>query len=286
MLLHSMPLAPATKALLAAGGFTHAREVLECRVTALADELQISSDAAARMQRAVLHQVTAAAATTEAKEGGASPSSPAPLDGAAASSATGDSDFTGPCASEAKRLSAAAAFKREQKSCSIVTFCRDLDDLLGGGVQAGTMTEVCGEPGTGKTQLAMQLAVDCQVPRSFGGAEGEAIYIDTEGSFHVARVAQIAQAMMGHLGQLVSAKGGHNNPTTGTLALGCGAGAGAGSGENDATSLRADLKKLTLDAILSRIHYFRVHSYAEQLAVLRQLPRFIDAHNKQASRFF
>lgn len=270
MLLHSMPLAPGTKELLAAAGFTFASEVLECRVTALADELQISSDAAGKIYDRVQAE-----------------SSPAPLDGATASSATGDSDFTGPCASEAKRLSAAAAFKREQKSCSIVTFCRDLDDLLGGGVQAGTMTEVCGEPGTGKTQLAMQLAVDCQVPRSFGGAEGEAIYIDTEGSFHVARVAQIAQAMMGHLGQLVSAKGGHNNPTTGTLALGCGAGAGAaGSGENDATSRRADLKKLTLDAILSRIHYFRVHSYAEQLAVLRQLPRFIDAHNKQASSLF
>ena len=175
MLLSLVPLAPQTKALLAGGGFKYARDVLECRVTALADELQISFDAAVRLQRAVLHQVTAIKGSASA---------PASLDRASdADNSDGHCAATNECVKpDPTRQSAASAFKLEQKSCPIVTFCRDLDNLLGGGMQAGTMTEVCGEPGTGKTQLAMQLAVDCQVPRSFGGAEGEAIYIDTEGS--------------------------------------------------------------------------------------------------------
>ena len=38
----------------------------------------------------------------------------------------------------------------------------------------------------GKTQVGMQLAVDVQIPAALGGNEGEAVYIDTEGSFMVA----------------------------------------------------------------------------------------------------
>lgn len=37
----------------------------------------------------------------------------------------------------------------------------------------------------GKSQLAMQLAVNVQIPEIFGGNGGEAIYIDTEGGFMV-----------------------------------------------------------------------------------------------------
>jgi RAD51-like protein 2 len=50
----------------------------------------------------------------------------------------------------------------------------------------------------GKTQLAIQLAVDVQIPELFGGNGGEAIYIDTEGSFMVSkqyyRCSDICQA--------------------------------------------------------------------------------------------
>jgi len=35
----------------------------------------------------------------------------------------------------------------------IVTFSEQLDTLLGGGVPLGKMTEFCGAPGTGKTQI-------------------------------------------------------------------------------------------------------------------------------------
>lgn len=160
--------------LLEGGGFTFAREVIECRPTALADELQISHAAALQLRLAVLHQMEGETASLFSPR----LSSPGPLRQVVPE----DTDANRSTSVPRPPQSAAAAFKREEKSCPIVTFCRDLDNILGGGVQTGTMTEVCGEPGTGKTQLAMQLAVDCQVPRSFGGAGGEAIYIDTEGS--------------------------------------------------------------------------------------------------------
>ncbi|XP_068677791.1 DNA repair protein RAD51 homolog 3-like isoform X2 [Montipora foliosa] len=67
---------------------------------------------------------------------------------------------------------------QEQSCGSIVTFCEQLDDMLGGGVPVGKITEFCGAPGIGKTQIGMQLAVDVQIPDEFGGLNGEAIYIE------------------------------------------------------------------------------------------------------------
>ena len=71
--------------------------------------------------------------------------------------------------------------------------------MLGGGIPCCEVTELCGQPGIGKTQLGIQLAVDTQIPKQFGGSGGQAVYIDTEGSFMVERVAQIAQGLSKHL---------------------------------------------------------------------------------------
>ena len=54
-------------------------------------------------------------------------------------------------------------------ACSIVTFCRSLDTLLGGGIPLQQVTELAGMPGSGKTQLGMQVAVDAQIPLNMGG---------------------------------------------------------------------------------------------------------------------
>lgn len=45
---------------------------------------------------------------------------------------------------------------------------------------------------------SMQLAVDVQIPECFGGVAGEAVFIDTEGSFMVDRAADIAAACVRH----------------------------------------------------------------------------------------
>jgi len=49
--------------------------------------------------------------------------------------------------------------QQEQYSGSIVTFCEQLDDMLGGGVPVGKITEFCGAPGIGKTQIGYVLTL-------------------------------------------------------------------------------------------------------------------------------
>jgi RecA/RadA recombinase len=57
----------------------------------------------------------------------------------------------------------------------------ELDNLLGGGIETGSLTEIFGEFRTGKTQLCHTLCVTAQRPLDQGGAEGRVIYVDTEG---------------------------------------------------------------------------------------------------------
>lgn len=49
----------------------------------------------------------------------------------------------------------------------LTTGSKDLDKLLGGGIETGSITEIFGEFRTGKTQLCHTLAVTCQVCFSF-----------------------------------------------------------------------------------------------------------------------
>jgi len=49
--------------------------------------------------------------------------------------------------------------QQEQSSGSIVTFCEQLDDMLGGGVSVGKITEFWGAPGIGKTQIGYVLTL-------------------------------------------------------------------------------------------------------------------------------
>ena len=92
----------------------------------------------------------------------------------------------------------------EQKKKRIVTFCKEIDDGLfgGGGVPVGEMTEFCGVPGVGKTQMSMQLAINVQIPPNYGGLGGGCVYIDTEGSLMVERLEEMAAAMLERLKQL------------------------------------------------------------------------------------
>lgn len=50
-------------------------------------------------------------------------------------------------------LTALDLLHQEETWGSIVTFCSELDTVLGGGVLVGKTTEICGVPGIGKTQL-------------------------------------------------------------------------------------------------------------------------------------
>ncbi|MBD3195003.1 MAG: DNA repair and recombination protein RadA [Candidatus Lokiarchaeota archaeon] len=72
---------------------------------------------------------------------------------------------------------------------------QELDNLLGGGVETGSVIEFFGEYRTGKTQIMHQLCVNVQLPEERGGLEGNALYIDTEGTFRPERIIQMAEAL-------------------------------------------------------------------------------------------
>ena len=76
----------------------------------------------------------------------------------------------------------------------ISTGSKALDKLLGGGIETQAITEVFGEFGSGKTQLAHTLAVMVQKPPEEGGLGGSVIWIDTENTFRPERIRQIAEA--------------------------------------------------------------------------------------------
>ena len=60
------------------------------------------------------------------------------------------------------------------------------------GVPTGSITELVGPAGAGKTQFCLTLAVAAAAPRRLGGLDAGVVFVDTEQKFSGARVAQIA----------------------------------------------------------------------------------------------
>ncbi|MBS3073781.1 DNA repair and recombination protein RadA [Candidatus Pacearchaeota archaeon] len=83
--------------------------------------------------------------------------------------------------------------KKREEIFHITTGSKSLDALLGSGVETKAITEAFGAFGSGKSQLAHTLAVTVQLPRDQGGADGRAVWIDTEGTFRPERIKQIAE---------------------------------------------------------------------------------------------
>jgi RAD51-like protein 2 len=83
--------------------------------------------------------------------------------------------------------------KLKSTNRTIVSFSKSVDSMLGGGIAKGEVTEIVGLPGVGKTQLCMQLCVDARLPTAFGGVQGDAVYLDTEGSFSPERCFTMAK---------------------------------------------------------------------------------------------
>ncbi|KAI9324864.1 DNA repair protein rad51-like protein 3, r51h3,putative [Obelidium mucronatum] len=92
----------------------------------------------------------------------------------------------------------------------------------------------------------MQLCVNVQLGTKSGGAEGEAIYIDTEGSFSVERVAEMAAARV----------------------------------ERDCPTSNPQDQEDNVSAILTNIRVYRVHDHIEQIALLHQLETVVQENPK------
>jgi len=89
---------------------------------------------------------------------------------------------------------ATKVLERRKKIGKITTGSKSLDSLLGGGIETGSTYEFHGSFGSGKSQLAHQLAVNVQLATDKGGLGGGCLYIDTEATFRPERIEQMAQA--------------------------------------------------------------------------------------------
>ncbi|KAM9554818.1 DNA repair protein RAD51 homolog 2 isoform 1-T1 [Guaruba guarouba] len=77
-------------------------------------------------------------------------------------------------------------------SAFLSTTLHSLDKVLHGGVPCGSLTEITGPPGCGKTQFCIMTSVLATLPVSMGGLDGAVIYIDTESAFSAERLIEIA----------------------------------------------------------------------------------------------
>ncbi|KAM3933849.1 DNA repair protein RAD51 homolog 3 [Leptodactylus fuscus] len=212
----SLPLAPSVRARLIAAGFHTLQDIVEVMPGDLARDTAISEDNAVKVLQII----------RENQRG----------------------------ASRSLKYTAVELLEQEQSQASIITFCSALDEILGGGVPMTKVTEICGPPGIGKTQLCMQLAVDVQIPECFGGADGETVYIDTENSFMVERLVDIANACVVHCSLITQT--------------------------HQQDDQKIAMQRFTVNNILSHIYYFSCHDYAELLAQILFLPEFIAQHSK------
>jgi len=70
---------------------------------------------------------------------------------------------------------------------------KEVDTLIGGGIETQSITEIYGKFASGKTQWCFQTAVTVQLPKDKGGLDGNCLYIDSENSFRPERVIDIAK---------------------------------------------------------------------------------------------
>ena len=105
---------------------------------------------------------------------------------------------------------------------------------------------MCGAAGVGKTQICMQQCVNVQLPASVGGVGGQAVYIDTEGSFVSGRAAEIAQATVRALAARVR-------------------------------------DGFSVESVLSNIFLYRCVDHVQLIAVVNNLGRLIEKHKRVSS---
>ncbi|RLG25957.1 DNA repair and recombination protein RadA [Methanosarcinales archaeon] len=85
--------------------------------------------------------------------------------------------------------------ERRKSIQKLTTGSNELDRLLGGGVETQSITEFYGEFGSGKTQIAHQLAVNTQLPNEYNGLNGSVVIIDTESTFRPERITHMVEGL-------------------------------------------------------------------------------------------
>ncbi|XP_044142359.1 DNA repair protein RAD51 homolog 3-like isoform X4 [Bufo gargarizans] len=112
----SFPLAPSVRAKLIAAGFSTLQDVADVTAIELAREAGLPEDSAVKVLQILRRENQSGTSVT-------------------------------------LKHTALELLEQEQAQASIITFCSALDEVLGGGVPLAKVTEICGPPGVGKTQL-------------------------------------------------------------------------------------------------------------------------------------
>ncbi|KAK4753807.1 hypothetical protein SAY87_001911 [Trapa incisa] len=81
--------------------------------------------------------------------------------------------------------------RNERLGGHLPTRLKGLDEALCGGIPFGVLTELVGPAGIGKTQFCFMLSILASLPESFGGLDGQVVYIDLEFKFSSKRLIEI-----------------------------------------------------------------------------------------------
>lgn len=138
---------------------------------------------------------------------------------------------------------------KEFSTKRISTSCRELDIALSNGIPTGVITELCGPPGSGKTQLCLQLCVNVQMPSELDGLDGEAVYIDTNCGYNPYRFRSIASAKS----RLC---------------------------QNRRQNFRSSLGSILVDKFMNGVKCYFVRDYGELLAVIHNLWTFLAENSR------
>jgi len=89
----------------------------------------------------------------------------------------------------------AAVLERRERIGKLSWMVDEVDELLGGGVETQSITEVYGEFGSGKSQVTHQLSINVQLPQEHGGLHGSAIFVDSEDTFRPERIDDMVRGL-------------------------------------------------------------------------------------------
>ena len=91
--------------------------------------------------------------------------------------------------------SGAQVLERRKQIGKLTWGAEEVDEMLGGGVETQSITEVYGEFGSGKSQVTHQLCVNVQLPEEHGGLRGSAMFIDSEDTFRPERIDDMVRGL-------------------------------------------------------------------------------------------
>ncbi|ADD03676.1 DNA repair and recombination protein RadB [Natrialba magadii ATCC 43099] len=147
---------------------------------------------------------------------------------------------------------------------ALPTGCGPVDELLGGGFERGTVTQLYGPPAAGKTNLALSAAVETAVEG------GTVVYIDTEG-VSVDRFDQLLTARVGNTGAGTDTATDSDTP----VARDGGPGPGPGTLESDLDSSDTDPTP-DVETVASRIVIEDALDFEEQAEAVRDAEEFAE----------